>query len=156
MVSNPIKLKTNRATIESLIENSSTLKDSIWFKYLTDEAKQYCYKNSKPKTINEGEFLTPENNSNKLYFIISGEFYLLFKKNNSQKLIKSLSPGDFFSMRKDFQNIIVYPKKRSLVFVLEKEELMKTFSLSPQSKNLLKDFFIEIATELQNLNNLNK
>ena len=153
---NKIKLKTNRATIESLVENNEVLKNSIWFKYLTLEAKKYCYGSSKPKTINEGEILYPARDSNKLYFIISGEFYLLFKKGNTQKLIKTLSPGDFFSMRKDFENLLVYPKKRSLVFILDKEELFKTFSYSPQSKVLLKDFFIEIATKLQNLNNLNK
>ena len=153
---NKIKLKTNRATIESLVENNELLKNSIWFKYLTKEAKKYCYSISKPRTINEGEILYPVRDSNKLYFIISGEFYLLFKKNKVQKLIKTLAPGDFFSMRKDFENFLIYPKKRSLVFILEKEELFKTFSYSPQSKTLLKDFFIEIATKLQTLNNLNK
>ncbi len=156
MIDNKIRLKTNRATIESLIENNEILKNSIWFKYLTLEAKRYCYDTSKPKTINEGEILYPRKDSNKLYFIISGEFYILFKKNNSQKLIKVLSAGDFFSIRKDFENLLIYPKKRSLVFVLEKEELFKTFSYSPQSKKLLKDFFVEIATQLQTLNNLNK
>lgn len=156
MVDNKIKLKTNRVTIKSLIENNETLKNSIWFKYLTLEAKKYCYSTSKPRTINEGDILDPNKDSNKLYFIISGEFYMFFKKNNSQKLIKALSPGDFFSIRKDFENLLVYTKKRSLVFVLEKEELFKTFSYSPQSKKLLKDFFVEVATQLQILNNLNK
>jgi len=156
MVNNKIKLKTNKATIASLIENNQKLKDSLWFKYLTDKAKKYCYTTSTPKTINEGEILYPHKDSNKLYFIISGEFYVLFKKGNYQKLIKSLYPGDFFSMRKDFENLLIYAKKSSLVFTLEKEALFETFSLSPQNKNLLKDFFIEIAIELQSLNNLNK
>jgi len=153
MVNNSIKLKTNKATIKSLIENNETLKNSIWFSYQTEESKNYCYSISKAKTMNEGEMLYPHRDSNKLYFVISGEFYILYKKGDTQKLIKSIYPGDFFSMRKDFQDLYIYPKKKSLVFILEKDELMKTFSYSPQSKELLKNFFIEIATKLKNLMN---
>jgi len=153
MINNSIKLKTNKATIKSLIENNENLKNSAWFNYLTEESKTYCYTVAKAKTINEGDLLYPDRDSNKFYFVISGEFYILYKKDNNQKLIKSISPGDFFSMRKDFENLYIYPKKKSLVFVLEKEELVKTFSLSPQSKGLIKEFFIEIATKLKNIMN---
>jgi len=153
MARNPIKLKTARATIESLIENNQTLKNSMWFNYLTSEAKKFCYETSKPKTISEGEMLYPARDFNKLYFVMSGEFYILYKNGDEQKLIKSIYPGDFFSMRKDFENLYVYPKKNSLVFVLEQKDLIKTFSLSPQSKEILKDFFIEIASKLKILMN---
>ena len=153
MTKKPIKLKTARATIESSVENNKTLKNSMWFKYLTDEAKKFCYETSKPKTISEGDMLYPARDFNKLYFVMSGEFYILYKNGNEQKLIKSIYPGDFFSMRKDFDYLYVYPKKSSLVFILEQDDLIRTFSLSPQSKEILKDFFIDVASKLKKLMN---
>ncbi len=144
-----IKLQTAKADLSSLIEGDVILKNSLFISYLNQEAKEYFYSSITPLILPKGKILVPEQEAGRLFFILSGKFYMIYHKNEVQKLLLTLKKGDFFSMRKDFQNLIFYCEEKTLCGVISKEYLFECFQKSPQTKELVKDFLVSIHQRIQ-------
>ncbi len=149
-----IKLQTQKADLKFLIENNETLRNSLFIKYLDQEALYFFYTILTPKTLNQGELLLPQNEAGNFFMVISGEILTVFKKGTNQKLIGTLSKGDVFAMRKDFENTLFYANEKSLLAVIDKDNLKLCFEKAPQTKNLLRNYLIDISNKIEQLNKI--
>jgi CRP-like cAMP-binding protein len=150
-----IHLTTTKVSFKSLVFDNSLLSDSLYIKSLTSKGKEFCFSTAKPKKYDIGETITPEKDFGKIFYMISGEIYIIYKRKSDgfQKLIKTLRAGDFFAMRQDFKNLYFYTKTASLTFFIENNDVTTSFSLSPESRRLVFEFFKEMARSLDSLNN---
>ncbi|MBN2693222.1 Crp/Fnr family transcriptional regulator [bacterium] len=144
-----IKLQTAKTDLSSLIEGDSLLKDSLFISYLNQEARDYFYSHITPLIVPQGKMLVPEQEAGRLFFLLSGKFFMIYHKKSVQKLFSTLKKGDFFSMRKDFGNIIFYCEEKALCAVISKEHLFECFQKSPQTKELVKDFLYSTHQRIQ-------